>query len=300
MRLRCACPALLLLAVAACGADAAPAAIEPQATVPALPGAPPASGSLTPPLPPADTLPPPPVLSPHEAMIEAKKLALLLRREVPHVIRPDAAHRAAIIADARAAITASGQAITRPQIVVVVDRNPRVQLMTLLLAMPDAPWQVLGGTRVSTGTRGRKFYYVTPTGVFANTDAILGYRAQGTVNEHGIRGNGVRGMRVWDFGWHEAEKGWLHTGETGAIRLELHATDPHFEEWKLGHPASEGCIRVSSAMNRFLDMHGVLDVDYERAAADDIRFRALLLPNRTPTGLAGNLLVVIDTGAHAA
>lgn len=48
-------------------------------------------------------------------------------------------------------------------------------------------------------------------------------------------------------------------------------------------------------MNRFLDRHGVLDVDYERAAEADGRFRALLLPGRTPTPLAGNALVIIDS-----
>ena len=47
-------------------------------------------------------------------------------------------------------------------------------------------------------------------------------------------------------------------------------------------------------MNRFLDVHGVLDADYERAAPDDARIRAVLLSVRQPTRLAGNVLVVVD------
>ena len=48
-------------------------------------------------------------------------------------------------------------------------------------------------------------------------------------------------------------------------------------------------------MNRFLDRHGILDADYERAAKDDATFDGLLLPDRRPTPLAGNALVVVDS-----
>jgi hypothetical protein len=48
-------------------------------------------------------------------------------------------------------------------------------------------------------------------------------------------------------------------------------------------------------MNRFLDRHGILDADYERAARDDPAFETLLLSERTPTPLAGNSLVVVDS-----
>ena len=54
-------------------------------------------------------------------------------------------------------------------------------------------------------------------------------------------------------------------------------------------------MRIPAAMNRFLDRHGILDADYERAAKGDARFDALLLPDRTPTPLAGNMLVVVDS-----
>ena len=241
------------------------------------------------------TLPPLPTLTDEAARDEAARLGAALRAEVPAVVVTTRWRRGRMVELARGAIEESGRTITRPQLLVVVDRNPSVQLMLLVLAVPDAPWSVVGGTRVSTGQSGRRLYYITPIGVFANSDAILGYRAQGTFNEHHIRGNGLKGMRVWDFGWHDAVKGWRADHETGQIRLEVHATDPDFLERRLGRPASEGCIRVPAAMNRFLDLHGVLDLDDERAAATDIRFRALLLPARRPTPLAGDLLVVVDS-----
>jgi hypothetical protein len=48
-------------------------------------------------------------------------------------------------------------------------------------------------------------------------------------------------------------------------------------------------------LNRFLDVHGVLDADYEQAARDDARLRSILLAERRPTPLAGNALVVVDS-----
>jgi hypothetical protein len=55
----------------------------------------------------------------------------------------------------------------------------------------------------------------------------------------------------------------------------MHATDPDYLEQRLGHPASEGCVRIPATMNRFLDVHGVPDADYERAAPGDPRIRAV-------------------------
>jgi hypothetical protein len=186
------------------------------------------------------------------------------------------------------------QSIDRAQILVVVDRNPDVQQLRRVLARSGAPWQDLGGSDVSTGESGRRSYYVTPTGVFPHTDLILDWRAAGTFNAQHIRGLGRKGMRVWDFGWQEAARGW-GMQEEGEIRLLMHATDSAYLEQRLGHPASKGCVRVPDAMNRFLDRHGILDADYERAAQLDRRFATLLLPDRTATPLAGNLLVVIDS-----
>ena len=188
----------------------------------------------------------------------------------------------------------STEPIDWPQLLVVVDRNPDIQQMRIVLARPDGEWHSLGGTKVSTGQTGRRDYYLTPTGVFLHTDLILDWRAQGTFNAQHIRGLGLKGMRVWDFGWQRTVKGW-GTEEEGDIRLLLHATDPDALERRLGRPASKGCVRVPAAMNRFLDRHGILDADYERAARDDPAFEALLLSDRTPTPLAGNALVVVDS-----
>jgi hypothetical protein len=105
-------------------------------------------------------------------------------------------------------------------------------------------------------------------------------------------------MRVWDFGWQRAAKGW-ETGEEGDIRLLLHATDPDYLARRLGHAASKGCVRIPGAMNRFLDRHGILDADYERVAKGDPGFAALLLPNRVPTPLAGDALVIFDSSVAA-
>jgi hypothetical protein len=225
---------------------------------------------------------------------EAERLRAALGREVPHLIVDRPAAESGWIARSRAAVADSTEHIDRPQLVVVVDRNPRVQQMRVLVARSDADWQDLGGIRVSTGQTGRFDYYLTPTGVFLHTDAILDWRAEGTFNENHIRGLGLKGMRVWDFGWQTAVKGW-GTREEGQIRLLLHATDPANLERRLGRPASKGCVRVPAAMNRFLDRHGVLDADYERMAQTDPGFAALLTADHTATPLAGNMLVVIDS-----
>jgi hypothetical protein len=199
------------------------------------------------------------------------------------------------IARAKAVVDAAPMAIDRAQLLVVVDRDPAVQELRIILARPGAPWQVIGGSKVSTGQAGRHGYFITPVGVFLHTDGILDYRALGTFNENHIRGLGLKGMRVWDFGWQTAERGWGVDRDTAEIRLEMHATDPDYLEQRLGRPASEGCVRVPATMNRFLDIHGVLDADYERAALDDPRFRGLLRSEREPTLLAGNAMVVVDS-----
>ena len=217
--------------------------------------------------------------------------------EVAGATRP-ARHTAAEAA-ARAVelLRLTNEAIAIPQLVIVVDRNPAVQKLLLMMGRPGGPagWQAIGTARISTGQTGRKEYFITPIGVFAHTDAILDFRALGTYNEHHVRGLGTAGMRVWDFGWQWAMKGWLANGEGGDIRLQMHATDPTLLERRLGHPASEGCVRLSSALNRFLDHHGVLDLDYRQAAIQDVRYSALLPADGTPSPFAGRLLIVIDT-----
>ena len=225
---------------------------------------------------------------------EAEHLRGILAQDVPQRASC-AASEHTWIAAVQAAVANARIAIERPQLVIAVDRNPHRQELCILLARTDAPWQVIGGSKVSTGQAGRRGYFITPTGVFLHTDAIIDYRAEGTFNENRIRGLGLKGMRVWDFGWQSAIKGWTTDHEWGEIRLLLHATDPDYLEPRLGRPASQGCIRISAAMNRFLDRYGVLDADYEQAAKNDERILAVLSPDRQPTWLAGNVMVIIDS-----
>ncbi|MDR3538654.1 MAG: L,D-transpeptidase [Acetobacteraceae bacterium] len=228
------------------------------------------------------------------------EIALLrnaLAQAVPQNGTCSTVDKATWIAPAQAALVAAGMTIDRPQLLVVVDRNPGRQGLCLIVTRTDAAWQAIGGSKVSTGQAGRHGYYITPTGVFVHSDAILDYRALGTFNENHIRGLGLKGMRVWDFGWQQAEKGWTPDLQYGEIRLLIHATDPDYLERRLGRPASQGCVRIPATMNRFLDQYGVLDADYERAALTDARFAAIAPPDRQSTPLAGNMMVVIDSAA---
>jgi hypothetical protein len=235
-------------------------------------------------------------MSDAEVSREAARLREALSREVPEHIAPGSEEsERAWIARARTAIAAAPMVIDRPQLLVVVDRDPAVQELRIILARPEASWQVIGGSKVSTGQAERRGYFITPVGVFLHTDGILDYRALGTFNENHIRGLGLKGMRVWDFGWRTAEKGWRADRDVAEIRLEMHATDPDYLEQRLGRPASQGCVRIPGTMNRFLDVHGVLDADYERAAQADGQVRSILRPEREPTPLAGNAMVVVDS-----
>lgn len=290
---------LAAVVLAGCASAAPPMAAPHMTTVPGAPVRPAAASPVTqtPPPPPPIVVPPEPQLTPAQVQAEADKLRAALAAEVSGS-NQSIPHEPDWIGLAKAALAASEQPpIDRPQIIVVVDRSANVQAMRLMLARPgDGAWEVLGGTHVSTGQTGRFDHYVTPAGVFPHTDAILDWRAEGTFNENHIRGLGLKGMRVWDFGWQTAAKGWLDN-QSGPMRLLMHATDPANLEHRIGRRASSGCVRIPATMNLFLDRHGVLDYEYERAARDDIRYRALLRSDRTPTPLAGTLLIVVDLSA---
>lgn len=249
----------------------------------------------------APAVPPAPVTIAAAAMPQvdvdrhAAALRAALLREVPQRVTDTPDGDRAWISRAKAAAAVASFAVDHAQLLVVVDRNPAVQEMRIILARPNGAWDVIGGSKVSTGQSGRRGYYITPVGVFLHTDDILDYRAEGTFNENHIRGLGLKGMRVWDFGWQTADRGWGAVPDPSEIRLLMHATDPDYLERRLGRPASKGCVRIPAAMNRFLDMHGVLDADYERAAQDDVRVSSVLLPARQPSPLAGNALIVVDS-----
>lgn len=181
------------------------------------------------------------------------------------------------------------------QAFVVVDRNPAVQAAFVVVGTPAGGWRWLGASAVSTGKPGTFEHFVTPLGVFPHTPNNPDYRAEGTFNENHIRGYGLKGRRVFDFGWQLAERGW-GVGGRSVMRFQMHATDPSVLEGRLGRVASEGCIRIPATLNVFLDRHGVLDADYEAAAANGKTLR-VLKPDRQTFPWPGRFLVVVDSQA---
>ena len=186
-----------------------------------------------------------------------------------------------------------GLGLQNAQYVVLVDRSPQVQALLLYWKPAQGPARLIGAAPVSTGRAGRFDYFETPLGVFAHTLANPDFRAEGTYNDNGIRGYGVRGMRVFDFGWQTTARGW-GDGHRSPMRLQMHATDPDLLEPLLGVARSKGCIRIPADVNHLLDHYGVLDADYERALAEGKNLW-MLAPDREPTPWSGRYLVVVQT-----
>jgi hypothetical protein len=183
-----------------------------------------------------------------------------------------------------------------PEFYVLVDRNPKAQVLAIFLGTPKS-LELIGATPVSTGTTGRFDYYITPTGVFS-LDLQKDFRAEGTKNEHGIRGYGAKGQRIWDIGWFPAVKGWSRArGETGNIRFQIHATDPDYLEPKLGAPGSKGCVRVPATLNKFMDKYGVLDGAYAASYAQTGKAPWIWAKDHVQTRFSGNVLVVTDSAS---
>lgn len=176
---------------------------------------------------------------------------------------------------------------------VVVDRSPQIQAVFLYWKTTGAPPVFIGASPASTGRPGRFDYFETPVGVFEHVTDNLDFRAEGTLNENGIRGYGDKGMRVFDFGWQQAQRGWGDR-RVSAMRLQMHATDPDFLESRLGSAQSKGCIRIPATLNHLLDHYGVLDALYERRlAAGEMLW--MLPPGRQATPWSGRYLVVVDS-----
>ncbi len=188
----------------------------------------------------------------------------------------------------------NGNSVAKDQAVVVVNRNPKVQKIAVMVIHPDGTWTLIGVSPTSTGQAGRKTHFISPLGIFDHDGSIMDYRALGTKNSNGIRGIGAKGSRVWDFGWQVAQTGWLAKPEQRTIRFELHATDPDLLEQRLGHPASEGCIRISAGLNKFLDHFSILDEAYLQDVANGSRAVSALLPKDRQPMLSGRYMMVID------
>jgi hypothetical protein len=200
------------------------------------------------------------------------------------------------IAYARRLETALAKAnvtLSSAQYILLVDRSPRVQAALVYWRDAKGKMHVIGGSSVSTGRAGGYEYFLTPLGVFEHIVAHLDFRAEGTRNELGIRGYGVKGMRVFDFGWVIGQRTWGNHGQS-PMRLQVHATDPDALEPRLGFAASKGCVRISASLNEFLDRYGVLDADYDAALERGVRLW-VLREDRTPTAWSGRYMVVVES-----
>lgn len=134
--------------------------------------------------------------------------------------------------------------------VVLVDRSANVQALLLWWGRLGN-WRLVGASSVSTGLPGRFDHFATPLGVFDHWVENPDFRAEGTLNDLGIRGYGRAGARVYDFGWVTTEKGWGGR-RPSEMRLQRHATDSDRLEQRLGIEQSTG-IRVSASLNEFID-----------------------------------------------
>jgi hypothetical protein len=224
------------------------------------------------------------------------EIAALYAQEVGRRLDLPEAERRFYAEALTAELQASGRAALERQFVVLVDRSPKVQAAMIFLGSPEGGFEFIGASPASTGKPGGFEYFRTPTGVFDHTIDNPDFRALGTKNELGIRGYGVAGMRVFDFGWVRAPKSWAPG--YGLLRLQLHATDPVRLEPGLGVRRSKGCIRIPATLDSFMDRYGVLDADYERALLDG-RHLWVLRPDRAPTPWSGRYLVVVDSRREA-
>lgn len=213
-------------------------------------------------------------------------------REVDHRLAVPAAEQARYAVLLDQALAAAGLAAPA-QVVLLVDRSTQVQAAFVMLHSEADGWLLLGATAVSTGKVGTYNHFLTPLGVFPHTLDNPDFRAEGTRNENHIRGYGRRGMRVYDFGWQQAQRGW-GAGAVSQMRLQMHATDPDILEARLGNVASEGCIRIPATLNVFLDTHGMLDVAYEQAIAAGGKVW-VLPPDRQTIAQPGRYMVIVDS-----
>ena len=227
------------------------------------------------------------------SVISPSDIAALFVREVNMRLNVPSDERSEYARNLNEALAHAGLNSLAPQYFVLVDRSPVVQAAFIYWRSPNGDWHFIGATPVSTGRPGSFDHFLTPLGVFDHTPANMDYRAEGTRNKLGIRGYGVRGMRVFDFGWVLGERGWGPPGRS-VMRLQMHATDPDLLEHQLGITHSKGCIRIQATLNVFIDRHGLLDAEYALRASEGTRLW-VLRADRTPTPWPGRYLVVVDS-----
>ncbi|WP_410819114.1 L,D-transpeptidase [Paraburkholderia sp.] len=178
--------------------------------------------------------------------------------------------------------------------VVLVDRNANVQALFIYFRpTPADAWVMIGASPVATGRPGEFDHFITPLGVFEHTPDNMDFRAEGTMNDNGIRGYGKRDMRIFDLGWAQGERGW-GKGGMSQMRFQMHATDPDKLEPLLGIRHSKGCVRIPASLNVFLDHYGILDAEYE-ALVESGKSLWVLHTDRQVTPWAGRYIVVVDS-----
>ncbi|HTT13530.1 MAG TPA: murein L,D-transpeptidase [Burkholderiaceae bacterium] len=220
-------------------------------------------------------------------------LAPAFAREVTPRLQIPADQQRAYAAEMEDELKDAGLLPLPDQYLVVVDRDPNVQAAMLFWRASTGAVIFIGAAPASTGGHGGFEHFVTPSGVFDHSLENPDFRAEGTTNELGVRGYGAKGMRVYDFGWVEAQRTWGKAGES-PMRLQMHSTDPVLLEPRLGTAQSKGCIRIPASLNDFFDRYGILDAAYEQALAQGRKFW-VLDPDRTPTRWSGRYLVVVDS-----
>lgn len=178
--------------------------------------------------------------------------------------------------------------------IVLVDRNANVQALFIYFRpTPSDKWVMIGAAPVATGRPGEFDHFVTPLGVFEHTPDNMDFRAEGTMNQNGIRGYGKRDMRIFDLGWTQGERGW-GKGGMSQMRFQMHATDPDKLEPLLGIRHSKGCVRIPASLNVFLDHYGILDAEYQ-ALVESGQSLWVLHSDRQVTPWAGRFIVVVDS-----
>jgi hypothetical protein len=220
-------------------------------------------------------------------------MAVLYSAEVERTLAVPASEARRYARLAQEALVVAEVVLAGPQYFAVVDRDPNIQALFLFFRDARGQWQLVGASPVSTGRAGAFDHFETPIGVFVHSPANPDFRAEGTLDSDGIRGHGVKGMRVFNFGWQKVPKGW-GDGTVTQMRLQMHATDPDLLEPRLGRALSKGCIRIPGTLDRLIDRYGLLDADYLRAQGDESA--ALVLdPQREPVMFPGRYLVVVDS-----
>jgi hypothetical protein len=285
-----ASPASAASAIPAASAASLPVASAPSGASPAAA----ASGPVVVPL----TVPQHPPLTPEEATEETHQ-ALEMRgtfaHEVTRRLHVPLADQHLYSHLLQQALDEKNLGALAGEYVVLVDRAATVQALFIYFrATADDPWSLIGASPVATGRPGEFDHFLTPLGVFLHSPANMDFRAEGTMNQNGIRGYGRRDMRIYDLGWVDGERGWGKGGRS-PMRFQMHATDPDRLEPLLGIRHSKGCVRIPASLNVFIDHHGILDAEYQALVASG-KSLWVLHPDRQVTPWAGRFIVVVDSG----